>query len=100
MHVAQGMRRGVHRVPGSIVPVLQAANDACRARGHILAEGLAVLEAGISQRYVEADVGGGILHDLLHTRGAAWVLDLLPVLEHLFAISMNRAPQSDMAAVA
>lgn len=38
-------------------PVLQAADDAGGARGHVGAEGFPVLVAGVCQRHIEADVG-------------------------------------------
>ena len=52
-------------------PVLQAADDASGAGRHAATEGLAVLIASLGQGHVEADVGGGVLHDLLHARLAA-----------------------------
>ena len=60
------------------LPVLQAADDPGRAGRHIGAELLAVLEAGLGQGHVEADVAGGVLHDLHHPRSAGWRLNLLP----------------------
>lgn len=61
------------------MPVLQASDDPRRAGRHIGAELLAVLEAGLRQGHIKADVAGGILHDLDHPRCARWRLDLLPV---------------------
>ena len=52
------------------MPVLQAADDAGGAGGHVGAELLAVLEAGLCERHIKADVAGGVLHDLDHPRRA------------------------------
>ena len=60
------------------MPVLQAADDTSRAGRHVGAELLAVLEAGLCQGHVEADVARGVLHDLDHPRSARRRLDLLP----------------------
>jgi len=58
--------------------VLQATNDAGRARGHPGAEVLAIVEACFRQWDIEADVGRRVLHDLQHPRLAPRVQDLIP----------------------
>mmetsp|Transcript_10572 Transcript_10572/g.22000 ORF Transcript_10572/g.22000 Transcript_10572/m.22000 type:complete len:842 (+) Transcript_10572:184-2709(+) len=76
-----------------VAVVLQAAQDACRARRHSGAQSLAVLVASVSERTIHADVLrsalGDRLHDSLATRSVELILVVLQALDDTAVVASD-----------